>query len=93
MVLLGGLLIALDRPSGRRALWSLAAAGGMAFTWYAAHFAALKLIPKPYSLVFLAIVVAVLLAASAAWRHWRRPGPLEWLVHRATLLVPPGSAR
>ncbi|MCG3755335.1 DUF418 domain-containing protein [Amycolatopsis sp. Poz14] len=88
MVLLGGLLIALDRPLGRRALWPLAAAGGMAFTWYAAHFAVLKLVPKPYSFVFLATVVAVMLAASVAWRHWRRRGPLEWLVHRATLLVP-----
>ncbi|WP_406630602.1 DUF418 domain-containing protein [Amycolatopsis sp. WGS_07] len=88
MVLLGGLLIVLDRPLGRRALWPLAAAGGMAFTWYAAHFAVLKLVPKPYSFVFLVTVVAVMLAASVAWRHWRRRGPLEWLVHRATLLVP-----
>ncbi|WP_084144850.1 DUF418 domain-containing protein [Amycolatopsis jejuensis] len=87
MVLVGGLLVVLDRPMGRRVLWPLAAAGGMALTWYAAHFVVKSLVPGPYSFVFLVMTIIVMLAASVAWRYWRRRGPLEWVVHRITAVV------
>lgn len=82
LFLLGGMQWLASRPGGGRVLWPLAAAGSMAFTWYAVHFAVQDLVPKPYSFVFLAAAVAVMFVVSVAWRHWLRRGPLEWLVNQ-----------
>lgn len=57
MVLLGGPLTALGRSLGRRAVARPPRPRGMAFPWYAVHFEVLKLVPKPYSFVFLATLL------------------------------------
>lgn len=91
LLLLGAFLLLMDRPGWRRVLWPLAAAGGMAMTWYAGHFVYQSAIgnPKEYSFVYLLAVVAVMLAASVLWRRWLRRGPLEWLVHKVITTVVP----
>nr|WP_225953918.1 DUF418 domain-containing protein [Kibdelosporangium phytohabitans] len=95
LLLLGGFLMPADRPRWQRALWPLAAAGGMAMTWYAGHFVYLKVIGNPHafsSTHFLA-VVAVTLTVSVLWRRWLQRGPLEWLVHKTIVTFVPGRRR
>ncbi|MBK1783891.1 DUF418 domain-containing protein [Prauserella cavernicola] len=83
LTLLGLFLLAMDRPGWRRALWPLAAAGGMALTWYAGHFVYQSAIgsPQTYSFVHFLAAVVVMLVVSVLWRLRLRRGPLEWLVH------------
>ncbi|WP_158895640.1 DUF418 domain-containing protein [Amycolatopsis anabasis] len=94
LLLLGAFLTLMDLPGWRRALWPLAAAGGMAMTWYAGHFAYQSAIgnPKAYSFVYFLAVVVVMLAVSVLWRRWLRRGPLEWLVHKVITIVVPGRS-
>ncbi|GAB3488694.1 DUF418 domain-containing protein [Amycolatopsis cihanbeyliensis] len=92
LFLLGAFLMVMDRPAWQRALWPLAAAGGMAMTWYAGHFLYQSAIgnPESYSFVYFLAVVAVMLVTSVLWRRWLRRGPLEWLVHKVIITVVPG---
>ncbi|ONI70484.1 hypothetical protein ALI144C_48455 [Actinosynnema sp. ALI-1.44] len=95
LLLLGGLLMLTDRRNWQRVLWPLAAAGGMAMTWYAGHIVYLKAVGNPhaYSAVYFLAVVAVTLVVSVLWRRWLQRGPLEWLVHKVIVTVVPGPRR
>jgi uncharacterized protein len=94
LALLGAFLKLMDRPGWRRALWPLAAAGGLAMTWYAGHFLYQSAVgnPEAYSFVYFLAVVAVTLAVSALWRRRLRRGPLEWLVHEVVTTVVPARS-
>lgn len=93
LALIGGLLLLTERSGGRRALWPLAATGGMALTWYCVQdFVSARVLGDgdqqlgnaPQSLTPFLIFVAAVLAVSVAWRLYFRRGPLEGLVHRVT---------
>lgn len=91
LLLLGVLLPVLYRPLPRRLLWPLAATGSMTMTWYAGHFVFLDLIgPRTAfsAVTFLAFIAAVVVL-STVWRSRFRRGPLEWLVHTATVTAAP----
>ncbi|WP_433871532.1 DUF418 domain-containing protein [Saccharopolyspora sp. CA-218241] len=91
LFLLGVSLRLMDRPGWQRALWPLAAAGGMALTWYAGHFVYRSAIgdPETYSFAHFLAAVAVMLVVSVLWRRRLRRGPLEWLVHAVTTTAVP----
>ncbi|TLF85695.1 DUF418 domain-containing protein [Nonomuraea sp. KC401] len=97
LLLLAGFLTLLERPGWQRALLPLTAAGSLSLTWYAAHQVVIERTAgdPPYAFTLFAGMVVFAFVFSPLWLRWIRRGPLEWLVHRVTVMVArdPATAR
>ncbi|BDD80890.1 hypothetical protein TPB0596_06530 [Tsukamurella pulmonis] len=102
LVVLGGLTALSERRWGRLALRPLIATGTMALTVYCLHIVILAVLPPVrfegeeaitlggMSLwTYFVLLIAALVVFALAWTRRMRRGPLETLVHRATLLIRP----
>lgn len=95
LLLLAGFLALLEVRVWQRLLLPLTAAGSLALTWYAAHHVYIQRVAvgPPYAFTLFAGMTVFALVFSPIWLHWIRRGPLEWLVHRVTVLMSPGRVR
>ena len=88
LLLVAAFLALLELSFWRSLLAPLGAAGRLALTWYAAHLVFIERIAgePPYAFTWFSGMTLFALLFSPLWlRRWRR-GPLESLMHRATLL-------
>lgn len=97
LLLLSGLLTLLQFQRWQSLLWPLTATGRLALTWYAAHQVFIQRVAgdPPYAFTLFAGMIVFALVASPLWLRWCSRGPLEWLMHRASLpaVAPLRSAR
>lgn len=89
LLLLTSLLALLERPVWQRLLLPLTSMGKLALTWYASHLVFIERVAgePPYAFSLFAGMCVFALAFSPLWLRWSSRGPLELLVHRATLLA------
>lgn len=89
LLLLATFLPLLDVPTWQRMLAPLTALGRMALTWYALHLVFIHQVAgtPPYAFTLFAGMAVFALVVSPLWLRMVSRGPLEWLMHRATLLV------
>src|SRR5690606_22822852 len=95
LLLVTGCLWLTERPFWRVACAPLAASGRLALTWYAAHLVFIERVmgEPPYAFTWFAAMAAFALAFSPLWLRRFQRGPLEALMHRATLIGKPSARR
>lgn len=95
LLMLAGLLSLLQLPGWQSALNPLTATGRMALTWYAAHHIFIQRVAgdPPYAFTLFAGMMIFALAVSPLWLRWSSRGPLEWLMHRVSVLGQPAAER
>lgn len=94
LLLVGGLVSLLERVACRRLLAPLALTGTASLTWYSGHLLFLKWIDgASHSFLLFIGMLAFAVGFSVLWRRWVSRGPLEWLVHKATVQAVPERPR
>lgn len=95
LLMLSGLLSLLQLPGWQSALNPLTSTGRMALTWYAAHHIFIQRVAgdPPYAFTLFAGMMIFALIVSPLWLRRRSRGPLEWLMHRASLIIEPERER
>lgn len=92
LLLLSGLIALLQLPVWQKVLLPLTATGRMALTWYAAHHIFIQRVAgdPPFAFTLFAGMLVFALAVSPLLLNRFQRGPLEWLMHRLSVLAVPG---
>lgn len=95
LLMLTGLLVLLDQVAWQRILFPVTATGRLALTWYAAHQVFLQRAVEgpPYAFTIFAGMIVFALIFSPSWLRLVSRGPLEWLMHRTSVMVIPQERR